>query len=299
MKRLTYVGLFAAVVLTWPVLTRAELCPKCKGKMYTADVGKCRCCGGHTSSGAFKLCKKCSAKFRQCEHCLAPLGKAAKGEDKGDKPFNGKTLDGWKPKIHPRRKNKSQWTVGTARPDPAKPKEFLVVKKGCELINARGKGVDLYSTYVHADAVITIEVMVPKGSNSGIYVHGEYEIQVLDSYGRDKKPGRGDMGAIYGAAPPTKPVYKKPGEWSTYEIHFQAPRFDAEGRKTANARFLKVILNGALIHKDVEMKGPTPGGVDRKEKPKGPIMFQGDHGPVAYRNIRVLPLPGKQPTRHR
>ena len=107
------------------------------------------------------------------------------------------------------------------------------------------------------------------------------------------------MGAIYGAAPPTKPAYKKPGEWSAYEIHFQAPRFDAQGKKTANAKFLKVILNGAVIHENVEMKGPTPGGVDRKEKPEGPIMFQGDHGPVAYRNIQVLPLSGKAPAEDR
>jgi hypothetical protein len=119
---------------------------------------------------------------------------------------------------------------------------------------------------------------------------GEYEVQVLDSFGKDANPGPGDMGAIYGAQPPKNPKYRKPGEWSQYEIHWQAPRFDAEGKKTANGKFLKVILNGKLIHENLEMTKPTPAGVDGKEKAQGPIMFQGNHGPVSYRNIRVRPL---------
>lgn len=285
MKRTRWLLVAVVLVTAWPVTAQAKLCPTCATMTVTKDIGKCKACGGATSSGMYQLCPKCSAKLTQCERCRASLGRP-----EGDRPFNGKNLDGWKVKGH-HPKRKSHWTVGSARPNPDKPKEFLVAEKGCELINARSHGRDLYSTYTHGDAVILIEVMVPEASNSGIYVHGEYEIQVLDSFGRDKNPGRGDMGAIYGAAPPTKPVYKKPGEWSQYEIHFQAPRFDAKGKKIANARFLKVILNGAVIHKDVEMKGPTPGGVDGKEKPKGPLLFQGDHGPVSYRTIRILPLP--------
>ena len=207
---------------------------------------------------------------------------------KPDKPFNEKDLDGWVAKKS--RRGKSFWVVGTAKVDEADPRKLAVSPKGKELVNAQGRGVDLYSKYVHGDAVIKLEVMVPKGSNSGIYVMGEYEIQVLDSFGRDKKPGGGDMGAIYNAAPPKKPTYKKPGEWQAFEIHFRAPKFDAGGKKTANAVFLKIVLNGRVIHENVEMKGPTPGGVDRKEKPKGPLMFQGNHGPVAFRNIQVFPL---------
>ncbi|MGB2822224.1 MAG: DUF1080 domain-containing protein [Phycisphaerae bacterium] len=216
--------------------------------------------------------------------------KKAEKAPKGPKPdvvFDGKDreLKQWQTKG-----KKSYWVVGSAKLDSANPRELVVSKEGKELVNAKGHGVDIYSKYVHGDAIIKLEVMVPKGSNSGIYVHGEYEIQVLDSFGRDKNPGKGDMGAIYGAAPPKKPKYKEPGEWSTYEIHFLAPRFDADGKKTANAKFVKMVLNGQVIHENVEMKGPTPGGVDRKEKPEGPIMFQGNHGPVAYRNITVLPL---------
>jgi len=208
----------------------------------------------------------------------------------GDRPFNGKDLTGWKPKSA---KAESYWMVGSARMDPNKPAELIVDANGSELINARGRGVDLYSDYTYGDAVIKAEVMVPKGSNSGIYVHGEYEIQVLDSFGHEAKPNGGDMGAIYGAKPPTKPLYKKPGEWSTFEIHFIAPKFDAAGKKTANAKFPKIILNGRTIHEDVEMKGPTPGGVTGKEHARGPLMFQGNHGPVAYRDIVVLPLESK------
>jgi hypothetical protein len=99
-----------------------------------------------------------------------------------------------------------------------------------------------------------------------------------------------DMGAIYGAASPPFNACGKPGEWQSYAIEFQAPRFDAQGRKTANARFLKVELNGKAIHRNLEMPGPTPGGVTGKEAPEGPIMFQGNHGPVAYRNIRITSL---------
>jgi len=208
-------------------------------------------------------------------------GKAGKAVE----PFNGKDLAGWKTKA----KKQGFWKVGTAKLDPVNQKELVVEPGGSDLVNAKAHGVDLYSEYRHGDAVITLEVMVPKGSNSGIYVHGEYEIQILDSYGKTK-PGGGDMGAIYGAQAPKDPVYKKCGEWSTYEIHWQAPKFDASGKKVANARFLKVILNGKVIHENLEMPKQTPGGVDGKEKPKGPLMFQGNHGPVAFRNIRITPL---------
>ena len=206
-------------------------------------------------------------------------------------PFNGKNLDGWKAKSEG--SSTSLWTVGSAKPDPAAPKKLVVTPGGNELINqtaGHGQSVDLYSEALHGDAVIKLEVMVPKESNSGIYVMGEYEVQVLDSFGKDANPGPGDMGAIYGAQPPHKPKYKAPGQWNTYEIRWQAPKFDADGKKVANAKFLKVVLNGETIHENLEMKGPTPGGVDGKEKAKGPLMFQGNHGPVAYRNIRIEPL---------
>ena len=214
---------------------------------------------------------------------------AATAEEES-RPFNGKDLKGWA--FQKSEKQKPHWKVGAASLHPEDPRMFRVAPDGDQLINdvaSQGQGVDIYSEPEYGDCVITLEVMVPKGSNSGIYVMGEYEVQVLDSYGNEKNPGPGDMGAIYGAKPPKDPVYRKPGEWSSFEIHFQAPRFDARGKKTQNARFLKVVLNGVAIQEDVEMKGPTPGGLTGKEHPKGPILFQGNHGPAAYRNIEIHP----------
>jgi hypothetical protein len=130
-------------------------------------------------------------------------------------------------------------------------------------------------------------LMVPKGSNSGVYVMGEYEVQVFDSYGKDKV-GPGDLGGLYGAAAPRVNAAKKPGEWQRMIIEYQAPKFDAAGKKTSNMKFVKITLNDQVIHENVEMpKGPTPTGLTGREAATGPIMFQGDHGPVSYRNIRV------------
>ena len=205
-------------------------------------------------------------------------------------PFDGKSLQDWKTK--PRGKNTNQWKVGIAAVNPERPNELVVKEGSGEMVNtpskATGKSLDIYSTFTHGDARIELELMVPKGSNSGIYLHGEYEVQVLDSYGR-KKLGMGDMGAIYGAKPSSTNACKKPGEWQKYIILFRAPKFK-DGKKVANARVDKVILNGQLLQQDVELPKPTPGGITGKEKAKGPIMFQGDHGPVAYRNIKITSL---------
>lgn len=217
---------------------------------------------------------------------IAAVQQAAAAEEVAE-PFNGEDLTGWIAKDHP--ENESYWTVGSASLDSDDPRA-LVVGPGNELVNARGHGVDLYSEAVWGDHIIEVEVMVPRGSNSGIYVHGEYEVQVLDSYGREEEAGSGDMGGIYGANAPTNPRYVPPGEWSRFRIEFQAPRFNDAGEKVENAVFRKVELNGRVIHEDVEMSGPTPSGVDGREKAEGPIMFQGDHGPVSYRNLRVRPL---------
>ncbi len=204
--------------------------------------------------------------------------------------FNGKDLDNWTVKKHKKKKN--LWTVGTPKLDPDNERLLVAEKGGSAMVNVtpgHGKSLDIYSGMKHGSGIIELEVMVPKGSNSGIYLQGEYEVQVLDSYGR-KKLGMGDMGAIYGARPPLVNACKKPGAWQQYEIHFRAPQFDAAGKKTATARIDRILLNGKVIQKDIELKGPTPGGVDGKEKPLGPLMFQGNHGPVAYRKITIRPL---------
>jgi len=203
--------------------------------------------------------------------------------------FNGKDLDNWQVKGD---KEKSKWAAGTAKMSPDDPKLLADIGSHGEMLNLareHGDSIDIYTKEKFGDCRIELQLMVPKGSNSGIYVMGEYEIQVLDSYGKQKM-GQGDMGAIYGAAPPPVNACKKPGEWQKYIVEFQAPKFDSDGKKTENAKFLKVELNSRLLHENLEMPGPTPGGVTGKEEPIGPLMFQGNHGPVAYRNIILKPI---------
>jgi hypothetical protein len=229
-------------------------------------------------------------KFWTVAICAASMllsNQSLLGQGKTVMPFNGKNLDGWKLKGG---KAKSNWTVGKAMMNAESPRELVVrdAKAGeGELINAKPQGVDIYTEQKWGDVTIELEFMVPQRSNSGIYVMGEYEIQVLDSYGRERmRPG--DLGGLYGAAAPMKNASKKPGEWQKFVIEFQAPKFEGD-KKVANAKFIKVTLNGEVIHENVEMKGVTPTGVTEKEAPTGPLMFQGNHDVVAFRNIRITP----------
>jgi len=204
-------------------------------------------------------------------------------------PLNGEDLDGWNVKGDAA---KSKWVVGRPEISPDDPKQLISKPGGNAMINLAAQhndSLDIFSDAKYGDSRIELEVTVPKGSNSGIYVMGEYEIQVLDSFGRDKM-GNGDMGAVYGASPPPVNASTPPGTWQKYVIEFKAPRFDDNGNKTGNAVLLKVELNGQVLHENLVLKGVTPGGVTGKEAPVGPIMFQGNHGPVAYRNIRITPL---------
>jgi hypothetical protein len=209
---------------------------------------------------------------------------SAADKQKVVEPFSGKDLSGWVLK-NPQR---SQWVAGTAKMDTVNPRELVVTVPAegeGQLVNKVGHGVDIYTEQKFGDCTVTLELMVPKGSNSGIYLMGNYEVQVLDSFGKEKV-GAGDIGGLYGAAAPLLNAAKAPGEWQQFVIEFQAPRFE-NGKKVANAVFKKVTLNGKVIHENVEMKGVTGGSIGGGEKPTGPLMFQGNHGPVAYRNIEI------------
>ena len=198
--------------------------------------------------------------------------------------FDGKSTTGWKAK----EEKKSQWKIGVAALDPANSSKLVLKEGSGELVNV-GPGTDLFTEAKFGDCVIEVEFMVPKGSNSGIYVMGEYEVQVLDSHGKaDDKLTQGDLGALYSAAAPKVNAAKKPGEWQKFVIDFQAPKFEGD-KKVAKAKFVKVTLNGVVLHENVEMQKNTPGGLTGKEAATGPLMFQGDHGPVAFRNIKVTP----------
>ncbi len=166
---------------------------------------------------------------------------------------------------------------------------------------AEGKTINLQSKIEHGDVELEVEFMIPKRSNSGIYLMGRYEVQILDSYGKaDSEITVHDCGAIYErwddsslekhkgfeGTPPTTNASTAPGTWQKFEIRFRAPRFDSEGKKTENARFISVVHNGVVLHEDVEASGPTRGGnVD--EAPFGALTIQGDHGPVAFRKLIV------------
>jgi hypothetical protein len=153
----------------------------------------------------------------------------------------------------------------------------------------------LVSGFEHGDIALEVEFMVPRGSNSGIYLQGRYEIQILDSWG-ETNPGSGDAGGIYQrydeeekrgfeGKPPRTNASKAPGLWQHLKIVFEAPRFDATGKKIKNAKFNQVFLNGVLVHENVEVTGPTRSAMYTDEKPYGPLMIQGDHGPVAIKNF--------------
>ena len=161
-----------------------------------------------------------------------------------------------------------------------------------------GRTVNLLSDLEHADIEAHIEFLVSKDSNSGVYFQGRYEIQILDSWGV-KDPESSDCGGIYKrwkndrgfeGHPPRTNACRRPGVWQTYDVVFRAPRFDPAGHKVANARFVKVVHNGVLIHENVELTGPTRASTFNDERATGPLMLQGDHGPVAYRNTRIKML---------
>lgn len=230
---------------------------------------------------------------------LAAGGARAADESKdnrGGSVFNGKDLTGWKFKDQG---GAGAWkVVGDVKLDPADPKKLAGRGQGSDgqgvlLRGPFDHGSDVYTEQQFGDCTLHIEFMVPKESNSGVYLMGQYEVQVLDSFGKPAdRLGQGDVGAIYSAAKPARNASKAPGEWQTFEISFQAPRFDASGKKTQNAKFLSVKLNGQEIQNDVEVKGPTGGHLSNQEKPTGPLLLQGDHGIVAFRNIRVTPKKG-------
>lgn len=121
--------------------------------------------------------------------------------------------------------------------------------------------------------------------NSGVYIQGRYELQVLDSFGSMGE--NNECGGIYQIAQPRLNMCYPPLSWQTYDIDFVAAQFDGEGKKTKNAR-VTIRHNGVLIHDDLELPHATPGGVSDESKEPGPLFLQ-DHGnPVAYRNIWVL-----------
>jgi hypothetical protein len=158
-----------------------------------------------------------------------------------------------------------------------------------------GRTNNIFTKKEFSNCELHVEFMVPKNSNSGVYLMGRYEIQVLDSWGVTELK-HGDCGGIYQrwkdeqgyeGFPPRVNASLAPGEWQSFDIRFKAPQFNKNEEKTNNAKFLKVMHNGIVVHENVEVTGPTRSAAFGDEKPSGPLMLQGDHGPVAFRNIRI------------
>lgn len=206
--------------------------------------------------------------------------------------FNGAGFTGW-------RQPHGEWQVARGVSlDTAKPEVFRIAPGLGTMVNgATGKTVDLMTEAEFGDADLHVEFCISKHSNSGVYLQGRYEVQIYDSYGveKDAYPGI-ECGGIYprwindqnvdGHSPQVN-ASKPPGEWQSFDIAFRAPRFDGSGKKIANAQMLRVLHNGQLIQQHVELTGPTRSAHWNDEQPRGPILLQGDHGPVAYRNLRV------------
>jgi hypothetical protein len=201
--------------------------------------------------------------------------------------------------------------VGDVRADLAA-KDLLIPTSGTgillDLPDTKNSGSDLYSSSQFGDMDLELDFLMGVGSNSGIYLQGRYEIQLLDSWGVIH-PTAADNGGIYERWDDGKPEGHKgyegiaprqnasraPGLWQHIKISFQAPRFNDGGTKISNARILRVELNGVLVQENVELSGPTRGAMENNEVPRGPLRLQGDHGPVAFRHLSITTYDQQRP----
>lgn len=165
--------------------------------------------------------------------------------------FNGKDLSGWRTLG-----DENQW----------------IVEDG--ILKSPKSGVNLVSEESFMDFKLHIEFRYPEGSNSGIYLRGRYEVQIMDNKG--DAPSDVLFGGIYGFLTPTEMAAKAAGEWQTYDI-------------TLIGRRLSIVANGVSIINDQLIPGMTGGALDNNEALPGPLLIQGDHGPIEFRKIVVTP----------
>jgi hypothetical protein len=167
--------------------------------------------------------------------------------------FNGKDLTGWKPR-HVRAKH--GWVV----------KDGLLV----DVV----PGNDLMTESKFTDFKLHAEFRYPKGSNSGVYLRGRYEVQIEDNYGQE--PDSHHIGGVYGFLTPNVNAARKAGEWQTLDV-------------TLVGRVVTVLLNGVRVIDGQTIPGITWGALESDEGAPGPILLQGDHGPVEFRKVRLTP----------
>ena len=170
-----------------------------------------------------------------------------------DKPvplFNGRDLSGWH-------------AVGGANEWEAAPDGVLRNRKS---------GGNLVTDETFNDFKLHLEFRYPAGGNSGVYLRGRYELQIADI--ADPEPELGSLGAVYGYLAPSVMAAKKPGEWQSFDV-------------TLIGRHVTVVLNGTTIIADREIPGITGAALDSHEGKPGPLLLQGDHGPIEYRNLTL------------
>jgi hypothetical protein len=168
------------------------------------------------------------------------------------KLFNGKDLKGW----HIEGTGENQWKVVNG------------------VLTSPHSGSNFMTDKTFNDFKLHIEFRFPKGSNSGVYLRGRYEVQIEDNYGME--PAIDYISAIYGFLIPNQNAAKPAGEWQTYDI-------------TLVGRLVTVIFNGKEVICKQNIPGITGGAINSKEGEPGPILLQGDHGPIQYRNIIITP----------
>jgi 3-keto-disaccharide hydrolase len=191
--------------------------------------------------------------------------------------FDGTSLAGWERRDVKQRQTPVGWSI----------KEGVM-----EVVPGTG---DILTKQKFTDFQLHVEFRTPfmpsaRGQargNSGVYLQGRYEVQVLDSYGL--KGEDNECGGIYKVGAPRVNMCAPPGQWQSYDVTFHAPRFDQEGKKVKDA-VVTVVHNGVVIHQDLLIPGPTGGAIEEDLKLPAGILLQ-DHGNlVQYRNIWLVPL---------
>jgi hypothetical protein len=172
--------------------------------------------------------------------------------------FDGKSLDGWKPRAADQ---KNGWKA-----------------EGSLLVNAV-PGNDLLTERTFTDFKLHAEFRYPKGSNSGIYLRGRYEVQIEDNYGEE--PDNLKIGGVYGFLTPSVNAAKKPGEWQEMDL-------------TLVGRVLTEVFNGERVIDRQTIPGITGGALDSDEGAPGPILLQGDHGPIEFRRLTLTPAESRK-----
>jgi hypothetical protein len=166
------------------------------------------------------------------------------------KLFNGKDITGW------HTDGKNQW----------------IVESG--ILKSPHSGANLITDKKFTDFKLHIEFRYKQGSNSGVYLRGRYEVQIIDTKSGEPEPINNQFSAVYGFLPPNKMMAKDPGQWQSYDI-------------TLVGRLVTIVANGETVICKQIIPGITGGAIDSKEGEPGPLLIQGDHGPIDYRNIMI------------